>query len=225
MRRGGRVADLGCGPGRDAAHFPAAGLDVVGIDASRQMARRAGQNGVPVAQADIRRVPLRPEHLDGVWSAASLLHVPRGDVARTLRSWWQLLRSEGVLGLSTSLGDGEGWEACPYDPATQPTGAPLRRWFVHHDPGALLGMLDVAGFDVVAARERVSHRRWLQVLGAGARIDDDRAVRAGAPSPRARPWRPCRPTSAGARRARRAARATAPCRCRARRGARAARRA
>ena len=88
VRRRGRVADLGCGPGRDAAHFLAAGLEVVGVDASRQMALTARRNGVPVAQGDIRCVPLRPGRLDGVWSAASLLHVPRRDVAHTLRSWW-----------------------------------------------------------------------------------------------------------------------------------------
>jgi SAM-dependent methyltransferase len=170
VRRGGRVADLGCGPGRDAAHFLAAGLEVVGVDASREMALRVRRNGIPVAQADIRDVPLRPDCLDGIWSAASLLHVPRGDVARTLRSWWQLLRAEGVLGLSTSLGDDEGWEACPYDPSTQPTTAPLRRWFVHHDHGALVEMVEVAGFDVLGARERVSHRRWLQMLAC--RRDD-----------------------------------------------------
>jgi SAM-dependent methyltransferase len=169
MRNGGRVADLGCGPGRDAAYFLEVGLRVVAVDASRQMVRHTYGEGVAVAQADIRSVPLRAASLDGIWSAASLLHVPRPDVARTLRSWRQLLRPGGVLGLATSLGDDEGWEACPYDPSTQPTNAPLRRWFVHHDHDALLQLVVAAGFEVVSARERVSHRRWIQVL---ARVRD-----------------------------------------------------
>jgi SAM-dependent methyltransferase len=169
VRNGGRVADLGCGPGRDAAHFLEVGLRVVAVDASRQMARHARGDGVAVAQADIRSVPLRTASLDGIRSAASLLHVPRPDVAHTLRSWCELLRPDGVLGLSTSLGDDEGWEVCPYDPSTQPTDAPLRRWFVHHEHDALLALVDASGFEVVSARERVSHRRWIQVL---ARVRD-----------------------------------------------------
>ena len=164
VRSGGRIADLGCGPGRDAAHFHAAGLRVAGVDASRQMLRRARADGVPVVRADIRSVPLREQSLDGIWSAASLLHVPREDVPPTLRAWWRLLRPAGVLGLSTSLGVDEGWESCPYEPKNQATSASLRRWFVHHDDDALLALLDAAGFDVISARERVSHRRWLQVI-------------------------------------------------------------
>jgi SAM-dependent methyltransferase len=164
VRQGGRVADFGCGPGRDAAHFLTVGLDVVAVDASREMTLRTRRAGVPVARADMRFVPLRHGSLDGIWSAASLLHVPRIDVPRTLRAWWGCLRPSGVLGLATSLGDHEGWEACPYEASTQPTSAPLRRWFVHHDRDALLDLLDAAGFEVVSDRERVSHRRWLQVL-------------------------------------------------------------
>jgi SAM-dependent methyltransferase len=161
---GSRVVDLGCGPGRDAVHFLENALEVAGVDASRQMAMHARGDGVPVVQADLRFVPLRSESLDGIWSAASLLHVPRPEVPATLRGWSQLLRPTGVLGLSTSLGDDEGWETCPYDPSTQPADTQLRRWFVHHDDGALLELLDAAGFEVMSARERVSHRRWLQVL-------------------------------------------------------------
>ena len=169
VRPRGRVADLGCGPGRDAVHFRAARLDVVALDASQQMALRAHRVGAAVARADMRCLPLRRASPDGIWSAASLLHVPRADVARTLRAWWECLRSTGVLGLSTSLGDGEGWEACPYDP-TGPTSASLRRWFVHHHDETLLGVLDTAGFEVASARERVGHRRWFQVI---ARRRDD----------------------------------------------------
>lgn len=161
---GGRVADLGCGPGRDAAVFRAAGLRAVGVDASRRMTRRALAHGVAVARADIRLAPLRPGSLDGIWSAASLLHVPRGDVPATLHTWWRCLRPGGVLGLSTSVGDDEGWEPWPEDPATRTPTTGLRRWFVHHRPDELVGLLTDAGFVVHLTRERESHRRWLQVL-------------------------------------------------------------
>ena len=163
---GGRIADLGCGPGRDAARFRAAGLRAVGIDASGRMARCALDDGVPVARADIRLVPLRHGTLDGIWSAASLLHVPRDEVPDTLRSWWRCLRPGGVLAVSTSMGDHEGWETWPYDPASQASTAGLRRWFVHHRPDALVALLGDAGFAVHLTRERESHRRWVQILAS-----------------------------------------------------------
>lgn len=163
---GGRVADLGCGPGRDAVVFRAAGLRAIGVDASRRMAGHALAHGVPTARADIRLLPLRPDSLDGIWSAASLLHVPRGDVPATLRSWWRCLRPGGVLGLSTSVGEGEGWEPWPAEPGTRAPTTGLRRWFVHHRPDALVGLLAEARFSVQVARERTSHRRWVQVLAS-----------------------------------------------------------
>lgn len=163
---GGLVADLGCGPGRDAAVLRAAGVAVVGVDASRRMAARTFAARVPATRGDIRRVPLRAGTLDGIWSAAALLHVPREDVAGTLRGWWRCLRPGGVLGLSTALGDGERWEPWPFDPEAQQPTAGLRRWFVLHRADALIDVLTAAGFTVQATRDSASHRRWIQVLAS-----------------------------------------------------------
>jgi SAM-dependent methyltransferase len=164
VRDGGHVLDVGCGPGRDVVYFNGQGFTVAGLDASRNMARHARSQGVPVLIGDMRAMPVALGSLDGIWSSASLLHVPRGEVLRTLDAWRSSLRPRGVLGLSTSLGDAEGWEACPYDPASLHDPAGSRRWFVHHDTDQLLGLLVAAGFDVITSRERVSNRRWLQTL-------------------------------------------------------------
>jgi SAM-dependent methyltransferase len=170
---GGLVLDLGCGPGRDAAYFRDRGFRVAGIDASSGMAARARRNGVAVAVGDHRHPPLLAGTADGVWSSASLLHVPRPEVPPTLLAWGRLLRPGGVLGLSTSLGDSEGWEDVPY--ATDETdGLERRRWFVHHHRGELLRLIESAGFKILSVEERTSHRRWLQVL-AEAEFDPLRA--------------------------------------------------
>lgn len=164
----GTVADLGCGPGRDAREFATSGLSVIGLDASQNMASRARRNGVRVVVGDVRRLPFRASAFDGIWSSASLLHIPREQVANTLRGSWYRLQPSGVLGLSTSVGDGEGWEDVPYEPASQPTRVPLRRWFVHHESDALLELVASAGFDIIQCDERHAHRRWLQVLARRA---------------------------------------------------------
>ena len=127
----GLVADLGCGPGRDAAYFQSLGLTVLALDGSAGMLTLAQQAGLPVARGDLRALPIRLGALDGIWSSASLLHVPRNEVDTTLMGWRQALRTGGTLGLATSLGGDEGWEDVPYALGSQPEeeSADLRRWF------------------------------------------------------------------------------------------------
>ncbi|MCK2221898.1 class I SAM-dependent methyltransferase [Actinomadura sp. ATCC 31491] len=153
----GPVADLGCGPGRDATWFRGRGLRALGVDRSAGMARVAADRGVPVVLGDLRRPPLAPGSLAGLWSVAALLHVPAADTGPTLRAWAAALRPGGVLGLSTSAGDGEGWEF-------QGHGTELVRYYVHRTPDALLAALDAAGFEVTEHGLSTGHRTWLSVL-------------------------------------------------------------
>ena len=46
FRPGDRVLDLGCGTGEDALHLQAKGVQVHGIDASPEMARKSGARGI-----------------------------------------------------------------------------------------------------------------------------------------------------------------------------------
>jgi SAM-dependent methyltransferase len=163
-----RIVDLGCGPGHDAAAHAAAGHDVVGLDLTTAMLRIARSRGVAVVRGDLRVPPIASGSVDGLWSSASLLHVPRHHVPGALTAWRALLREGGVLGLSTSLGDSEAWEDVPYATAAGSPSRPLRRWFVHHDRDQLLAALRAAGFTVVTVGERQTHRRWLTVLARAA---------------------------------------------------------
>lgn len=164
----GRVLDLGCGPGRDLAHFVGAGLRAVGVDASVGMVRRASGRGLPAVVGDLRRPPAGEGVLDGIWSAASLLHVPRRQVPDTLAAWRAALRTGGRLGLTTSVGGDEGWEAVPYAPDKASYDVPLRRWYVHHRWPQLRGLLADAGFDVQQVGTRQSHRAWVELLARAA---------------------------------------------------------
>ncbi|OHV40252.1 hypothetical protein CC117_13850 [Parafrankia colletiae] len=161
------VADLGCGPGRDLAVFTHAGVAAVGVDLSEQMLRLAQAAGGRTVTGDIRRPPLRPAVFHGLWSSAALLHVPRPEVAGTLRAWRSLLRDGGVLSLSTSLGDREGWEAAPCR-SDYPPSVPLRRWFVHHDRDELLNLIAQAGFALRTVQKEPRRMTWLQVRAVAA---------------------------------------------------------
>lgn len=99
MRRlpaGGRVLELGCGGGRDAAALIAAGFDVEPTDGSPAMAAMAAARlGRPVvvmrfdALADVAS-------FDGVWANASLLHVPRDALGDVLARIFRALKPGGL---------------------------------------------------------------------------------------------------------------------------------
>ncbi|MEV8635228.1 class I SAM-dependent methyltransferase [Streptosporangium sp. NPDC051023] len=167
LPQGARVADLGSGPGRDTRWLADRGVVAVAVDRSVSMLGIAAGRGVPVIRGDLRYPPFAPASLNGIWAIASLLHVPSDQTVGTLRRWRQVLRPRGVLGLSTSLGDDEGWEKVPYA-TTTPQPESLHRWFVHRRPEALLDALTEAGFQVQEHETRVSRRTWLQVIAQRA---------------------------------------------------------
>lgn len=64
LRRGDRVLDVGCGPGRHANALASAGMVVTGIDISRRFVEVARERGVPGAsfvRADARRLSFDAE--------------------------------------------------------------------------------------------------------------------------------------------------------------------
>ncbi|MFB9234753.1 class I SAM-dependent methyltransferase [Plantactinospora siamensis] len=149
------VADVGCGPGREVELLRAHGVRVVGFDLSLGQLRAGGVAGV--AQADMRRLPVRSGSLDGVWCQAALLHIPRAEVPAVLAEFARIVRIGGALHLNVSEGDGEGWEmAANY-------GSDRRRWFTLHRLPDLTRLLAEAGFVVRRSGRNRARRDWLRV--------------------------------------------------------------
>jgi SAM-dependent methyltransferase len=158
VRPDGVVADLGCGPARHGQTLAGLGFQVVGVDLSAGMVAIAHQR-LPgrIAQGDLRHLPIASTALDGVWSAAALLHVPRTDVPAVLAEFRRVLRPGGTLGLVTAAGEREGWEPVPYAQGWQ-------RWFVYQPPALLADLLDRAGLGVTQTHEEEHGRHWIKVL-------------------------------------------------------------
>ncbi|WP_255149014.1 class I SAM-dependent methyltransferase [Halorarius halobius] len=137
-----RVLDAGCGPGRDAAHLRDAGARVVGLDvaAAQLHLGREEAPGARFAQGDLRALPLATDSVDGVWAAASLLHVPREDVDAALSELHRVTRPGGALFASLKPGDG--------DELTHGYGTDEGRYFVFHDPETFADRVRDAGFAV-----------------------------------------------------------------------------
>ena len=158
LPRSADVADLGCGPGEDGALLAQAGHRVIGLDRSAGMLANAVRK-LPgrVAQADLRRLPVASQRLDGIWCCASLLHVPHDQTMTALREMRRILRPDGCLALVTAAGQEARLEPVPYAPDTQ-------RWFFYREPVQLEAQLRDARLRVMTLTEEISSRHWLKIL-------------------------------------------------------------
>ena len=149
QRKGLRILDLGCGPGRDLAYFKGLGHSPTGLDGSQafcEMARK--HTGCDVLHQNFLKLELSRESFDGVFANASLFHVPRQELHRVLRELADALVPNGILFSSNPRGSGETWsgerygmyleweeyrkelEAAGFDPLKhyyRPTGLPRER--------------------------------------------------------------------------------------------------
>jgi SAM-dependent methyltransferase len=104
---GGHILDAGCGSGRDAHHFLGQGYQVSAFDACDALAKMAAEHtGIDVQVRTFQTVS-ELERYDGIWACASLLHVPRAEMADALERCWKALKPGGVFYMSFKLGTGE----------------------------------------------------------------------------------------------------------------------
>lgn len=111
VRPKGRIADLGCGSGRDLAWFREQGFQAEGIDASAALCRLAEAHaGVPVRQ--IRIEDWAPgARLDGIWANASLLHLGMDAIAAFFARLSSLLAPGGAAFFAFKSGIATGRDA------------------------------------------------------------------------------------------------------------------
>lgn len=135
--QGGRVLDLGCGPGSASEVMAGAGLAVDALDASAEMVRlAAARPGVAARQGTFDALAdYQPGSLDGIWASFSLLHAPREDLPRHLRDCHRALRAGGVLTIGMKTGDGTARDA-------------LGRRYTYVTIDELSDLLNSAGFSV-----------------------------------------------------------------------------
>lgn len=106
--KNGKILDLGCGPGHHSKYFSSLGFDVVGIDLSVEMIEIARRESVKsVFQVmDILELNFEKDTFDGIWSSASLLHVPKIKMKFVLKKLKEILVDNGVLYISLKQGEG-----------------------------------------------------------------------------------------------------------------------
>jgi SAM-dependent methyltransferase len=104
---GGLILDAGCGTGRDSAVFVQRGFQVLAFDASKAMVDIASKRlGRPVLHISFNQMQFDHE-FDGIWAAASLLHLPKQGMEWVFRDLHDALVPNGVLYASFKRGVGE----------------------------------------------------------------------------------------------------------------------
>ena len=101
----GKILDLGCGSGRDSKYFLDSGFEVVAMDISEELGKRASEYiGQKVIIQDMRELNYQDEFI-GIWACASLLHLDEDEIIETLRKIFKSLKKDGVVYISFKYGD------------------------------------------------------------------------------------------------------------------------
>ncbi len=133
---GGRVLDLGCGPGNSAAMMRDAGLQAEAVDASPGMVALARETyGLDARVATFDDLSGTAIY-DGVWANFSLLHAPREDLPKHFDAIAEALRPGGVFHIGMKTGA---------DMARDSIG----RQYTYVTVEELHGLFSNAGFEVI----------------------------------------------------------------------------
>jgi len=153
---GGRVLEIGSGPGRDARELESRGLVVRRTDITPAFVDLMRADGFEADVVD----PLVDDlggPWDGVWASAVLIHLARDEMPVLLSRLRAATASGATLYLSVQEGDGEGWNTRGHV-----TGA---RHFTFWREEELRRMLDAAGWRVdLLRRSETANGTWLDVF-------------------------------------------------------------
>lgn len=165
---GGRVLEAGCGSGRDALAFAAAGYQVTAFDGSAVMAGLArAHTGLDVLHLGFAEMAW-DEVFDGVWACASLLHLPAADLPRAFASVRRALKPGGVAFASFKLGASERFAN--------------GRWFTDLAPDTLGKLMSESGFEVLETeisedlRADRQGERWTSTIARRPLVEGLRAL-------------------------------------------------
>jgi SAM-dependent methyltransferase len=143
LEKGSLILDVGCGPGRDAKYFFSKSHHAVGIDLTPEFVELAKLN-VPWGDfrvMDMRKMEFENNYFDGLWSMASLLHIPRNEADVVMNEYARVLKPKGVMFLSTMEGNGE-------DPKSSPKYGGNSKFFYRYTEEELRNLVNSAGFKI-----------------------------------------------------------------------------
>ena len=151
------ILDLGCGSGRDTKAFLEQGYRVDVSDGSEELCKKASAlTGIPVKCMLFQELEAVDVY-DGRWACASILHLPKKDLADVLCKIAAALKKNGVLYTSFKYGSFEGMRNGRY--FTDFTEKSLREFWERAIPLTIFEVWTTE--DVRPGREE---ERWINLL-------------------------------------------------------------
>jgi SAM-dependent methyltransferase len=156
------LLDLGCGAGQDSRYLAGLGRRVIGLDRTMPLLRFAKQRtpSAPFLLADLRALPIRSGSLDGIWAAASLIHLYKVDMARALAALYHLVKPKGLLAATFTYGSNSRIKRTGWMPG---------RYFARWRKDELARALRRAGWTVLSLKVVCNQERkgrWINVIAA-----------------------------------------------------------
>jgi ubiquinone/menaquinone biosynthesis C-methylase UbiE len=147
--RGGRIVDLGCGPGHVAHYLAARGASVEGLDLSPQMIAeaRASYPEIEFREGDMFALPYADGSLAGIVAFYAIVHLRSDELAVPLRECRRVVARGGLVTLAFHAGTAEVHVDELFGCATSLD-------FRFHQPEAVVAALADAGFTLEARLDR-----------------------------------------------------------------------
>lgn len=165
LAQGASVLDVGCGAGFKSGYLARHGFSVTGIDFSDGLIDIARKE-VPEVEflvIDMREMGELPM-FDGIFAQASLLHIPRAEIAATLQGLFAHLTPGGYLYVAVKGSrPGKPLEEVKEEHSY---GYPYERFFSYFTIEELRGHFKDAGLEVVYENiNTVGKTDWVQIIG------------------------------------------------------------
>jgi ubiquinone/menaquinone biosynthesis C-methylase UbiE len=107
VRNGGRVCDMGCGPGQVARYLKDAGVSAFGLDLSAAMLEQARKLNPDIAfrQGNMLALDLSDGSLAGIAAFYAIVNLPKESLPTVFAEMQRVLAPDGLLLLAFHVGD------------------------------------------------------------------------------------------------------------------------